>query len=50
MVTRVIDHICLNIAEDVEIDVESMVWTLESCGSSHAGVDHSYSTSDHTWF
>ncbi|KAF4105258.1 max dimerization protein 3 [Onychostoma macrolepis] len=37
--------------EDVEIDVESMVWTLESdgLGSSHAGVDHSYSTSDHTW-
>lgn len=39
------------IAEDVEIDVESMVWTLESDGlaSSHAGMDHSYSTSDHTW-
>ncbi|KAI2644330.1 max dimerization 3 [Labeo rohita] len=37
--------------EDVEIDVESMVWTLESdgLGSSHAGVDHSYSTSDHAW-
>ncbi|XP_016305221.1 max dimerization protein 3 [Sinocyclocheilus anshuiensis] len=37
--------------EDVEIDVESMVWTLESdgLGSSHAGVDHSYSTSVHTW-
>ncbi|ROK80930.1 Max dimerization protein 3 [Anabarilius grahami] len=37
--------------EDVEIDVESMVWTLESdgLGSSHAGMDHSYSTSDHTW-
>ncbi|XP_016097152.1 max dimerization protein 3-like [Sinocyclocheilus grahami] len=37
--------------EDVEIDVESMVWTLESdgLGSSHAGVDHSYSTSDHNW-
>ncbi|XP_042593714.1 max dimerization protein 3 [Cyprinus carpio] len=37
--------------EDVEIDVESMVWTLESdgLGSSHAGVDHSYSTSNHTW-
>ncbi|TRY91172.1 hypothetical protein DNTS_006101 [Danionella cerebrum] len=38
--------------EDVEIDVESMVWTLDSdgLGSSHAGLDHSYSTSDHTWF
>lgn len=37
--------------EDVEIDVESMVWTLEAdaLGSSHAGVDHSYSTSDHAW-
>ncbi|XP_016087957.1 max dimerization protein 3 [Sinocyclocheilus grahami] len=37
--------------EDIEIDVESMVWTLESdgLGSSHAGVDHSYSTSVHTW-
>ncbi|KAK2890551.1 hypothetical protein QQF64_006665 [Cirrhinus molitorella] len=37
--------------EDVEIDVESMVWTLDSdgLGSSHAGVDHSYSTSDHNW-
>ncbi|XP_059372467.1 max dimerization protein 3 isoform X1 [Carassius carassius] len=37
--------------EDVEIDVESMVWTLESdgLGLSHAGVDHSYSTSNHTW-
>ncbi|XP_042625631.1 max dimerization protein 3-like [Cyprinus carpio] len=37
--------------EDVEIDVESMVWTLESdgLGSSHAGVDHSYSTSDYNW-
>uniref|UniRef100_A0A8C2HI85 Max dimerization protein 3 n=1 Tax=Cyprinus carpio TaxID=7962 RepID=A0A8C2HI85_CYPCA len=37
--------------EDVEIDVESMVWTLEAdgLGSSHAGVDHSYSTSDYNW-
>ncbi|KAK7138474.1 hypothetical protein R3I94_013945 [Phoxinus phoxinus] len=37
--------------EDVEIDVESMVWTLECDGlvSAHAGVDHSYSTSDHSW-
>ncbi|XP_067312876.1 max dimerization protein 3 [Pseudorasbora parva] len=37
--------------EDVEIDVESMVWTLESdaLGSSHASIDHSYSTSDLTW-
>ncbi|XP_065105273.2 max dimerization protein 3 [Paramisgurnus dabryanus] len=37
--------------EDVEIDVESMVWTLESDGlsSSHADVDHSYSSSDHNW-
>lgn len=37
--------------EDVEIDVESMVWTLESdgLGSSHAEVDHSYSSSDHNW-
>uniref|UniRef100_A0A673L725 Max dimerization protein 3 n=1 Tax=Sinocyclocheilus rhinocerous TaxID=307959 RepID=A0A673L725_9TELE len=51
LLTRVVDHICLKIAEDVEIDVESMVWTLESdgLGSSHAGVDHSYSTSDHNW-
>lgn len=41
----------LVIAEDVEIDVESMVWTLESdgLGSSHAEVDHSYSSSDHNW-
>ncbi|XP_026135298.1 max dimerization protein 3-like [Carassius auratus] len=37
--------------EDVEIDVESMVWTLESdgLGSSRAGMDHSYSTSDYKW-
>ncbi|XP_052010653.1 max dimerization protein 3 [Xyrauchen texanus] len=37
--------------EDIEIDVESMVWTLDTdgLGSSHAEVDHSYSTSDHAW-
>ncbi|KAL6479968.1 hypothetical protein MHYP_G00110010 [Metynnis hypsauchen] len=37
--------------EDVEIDVESMVWTLESdgLGTTQTGVDHSYSTPDHAW-
>ncbi|KAL2077712.1 hypothetical protein ACEWY4_027216 [Coilia grayii] len=35
--------------EDVEIDVESMVWTLESDGSAHTDVDHSYSTPDRIW-
>ncbi|XP_052006028.1 max dimerization protein 3-like [Xyrauchen texanus] len=34
--------------EDVEIDVESIVWT-DGLGSSHAEADHSYSTSDHAW-
>ncbi|XP_063046573.1 max dimerization protein 3 [Engraulis encrasicolus] len=34
--------------EDVEIDVESMVWTLESDGSAH-DADHSYSTPDRVW-
>ncbi|KAL7886097.1 hypothetical protein AOLI_G00063920 [Acnodon oligacanthus] len=37
--------------EDVEIDVESMVWTLESdgLGTTQTEVDHSYSTPDHAW-
>ncbi|XP_046705441.1 max dimerization protein 3 [Silurus meridionalis] len=37
--------------EDVEIDVESMVWTLDSdgLGATHTGADHSYSTSDCAW-
>ncbi|XP_072519599.1 max dimerization protein 3 isoform X1 [Salminus brasiliensis] len=36
--------------EDVEIDVESMVWTLESDGLGMAQtVDHSYSTPDNAW-
>ncbi|XP_012689377.1 max dimerization protein 3 [Clupea harengus] len=35
--------------EDVEIDVESMVWTLEADGCTHSGVDHSYSTPDRVW-
>ncbi|XP_060783422.1 max dimerization protein 3 [Neoarius graeffei] len=37
--------------EDVEIDVESMVWTLGSdgLGISHTDADHSYSTSDRAW-
>ncbi|XP_076148242.1 max dimerization protein 3 [Alosa pseudoharengus] len=35
--------------EDVEIDVESMVWTLESDGCMHTVVDHCYSTPDRVW-
>ncbi|XP_030622562.1 max dimerization protein 3 [Chanos chanos] len=37
--------------EDVEVDVESMVWTLESdgLGTAQAEVDHSYSTPDRAW-
>ncbi|MCJ8733846.1 hypothetical protein PDJAM_G00228460 [Pangasius djambal] len=37
--------------EDVEIDVESMVWTLDSdgLGLTHTDADHSYSTSDRAW-
>ncbi|XP_066505646.1 max dimerization protein 3 isoform X2 [Hoplias malabaricus] len=37
--------------EDVEIDVESMVWTLESdgLGTTQTEFDHSYSTPDHAW-
>ncbi|XP_049340269.1 max dimerization protein 3 isoform X2 [Astyanax mexicanus] len=36
--------------EDVEIDVESMVWTLESDGLGMAQtVEHSYSTPEHAW-
>ncbi|KAF4085618.1 hypothetical protein AMELA_G00097080 [Ameiurus melas] len=37
--------------EDVEIDVESMVWTLDSdgLGLTRTGADHSYSTSDRAW-
>lgn len=37
------------LAEDVEIDVESMVWTLESDGCTHTEVDHCYSTPDRVW-
>ncbi|XP_062856225.1 max dimerization protein 3 [Trichomycterus rosablanca] len=32
--------------EDVEIDVESVVWTLDSA---QMDADHSYSSSDHSW-
>ncbi|KAG7329002.1 hypothetical protein KOW79_007176 [Hemibagrus wyckioides] len=37
--------------EDVEIDVESMVWTLDSdgLGLTHTDADHSYSTSGRSW-
>ncbi|KAK3535426.1 hypothetical protein QTP70_016847 [Hemibagrus guttatus] len=37
--------------EDVEIDVESMVWTLDpdGLGLTHTDADHSYSTSDRSW-
>lgn len=39
------------IAEDVEIDVESMVWTLDpdGLGLTHTDADHSYSTSGRAW-
>ncbi|KAK2838954.1 hypothetical protein Q7C36_013768 [Tachysurus vachellii] len=37
--------------EDVEIDVESMVWTLDpdGLGLTHTDAEHSYSTSDRAW-